>query len=210
MAQFIAPGGGISDSGDKRVERKVVVSTDGNPSAPGGNGILTNVSITEEPGGVRRGVFEYTRGGAGDASYNAYGKKYELIGGTREVPIYMNPAFASLNPQQIIDVKNAVAEGTTGPFPDATQDKLFGFLVRGEEYALAPSITARVSEIESNLPSLLRIAKAENPTGLSAPANTFWICTGISASSIGDKYEVTREYTLSWDGWDDVKTLYGG
>jgi hypothetical protein len=212
MAQFETTGGGFIDSGDKRIERKVIVATGGaTPSAPAfsGGGVLSNVSITKEAAGTTRGVFEYTRGGEGGASYNQYGKRVELTGGTREVPIYFNPYFDSLTPPQIQEVKDAVANNTQGPFPTEAQTKLFGFLVRGTEYALAPAITARISEIESNLPSLSGIAKVANPSEVNAPANTFWILTAITATPLGGRYEVTREYTLNYSGWEDVSTLYG-
>lgn len=208
MSQFNAPGGGIVDSGDKRIERKVVVSTSGNPSAPGGTGRLTNVSITQEPGGLRRGTFEYTQGGGGDANYNAYGKKIELMGGSREVPIYNAPAFSNLTKEQIERVQRAVENKTAFGITDETMSKLYGFLLRGTEYYLAPSIVARVSEIESNLPSITGLCKVANPSEVNAPDGTFWILTGISATAVGDKYEVTREYTSIESAWDDVNWLY--
>jgi hypothetical protein len=208
MSQITAPGGGIIDSGDKRIERKVVVSTSGDPSAPGGTGRLTNVSITQEPGGIRRGVFEYTQGGEGGATYNQYGKRIELTGGTREIPILNHPTFAALTPTQVQEVTTAVEEKTLGPFPTEGQTKLFGFLVRGVEYFLAPSVVARVSEIQSSLPTTAGLCKVSNPSEVSAPDNTFWVLTGISASPIGNQYEVTREYTSIPAGWDDVNFLY--
>lgn len=208
MAQYETTGGGIIDSGDKRIERKVVVSTSGNPTAPSGTGRLTNVSITQEPGGIRRGVFEYTKGGAGDANYNAYGKKIELMGGSREVPIYNHPNFATLTKEQILSVQKAVEEKQNRSFTNADQQRLFEFLCRGTEYFLAPSVVARVSEIESNIPSLSGLCNVDNPSGINAPSGTFWVLTGISATPIGDKYEVTREYTSVASGWDDVEFLY--
>ena len=208
MAQFETTGGGLTASGDRIIDRKVVVSTSPNISAPGGSGILTNVSVTKEAGGITRGVFEYTRGGAGDASYNQYGKRIELTGGTREVPIYGHPTFASLTPSQVQEVQTAVENKTQGPFASEAQTKLFGFLARGTEYFLAPAVVGRVSEFESGLPSLSPIAKVANPSELNAPADTFWICTAITATPIGDKFEVTREYTLSFSGWQEVEDLY--
>lgn len=208
MAQYNAPGSGIVNSGDKLIERKVVVSTGGRPSAPGGQGRLTNISITEEPGGIQRGIFEYTRGGAGDASYNAYGRRIELMGGSREVPIYNHPNFASLTKAEILSVQKAVEEKQDRSFTNTNQQKLFEFLSRGTEYFLAPSIVARVSQIESNLPSVSGLCNVDNPSEVSAPSGTFWVLTGISATPIGDKYEVTREYTSIPSGWDDVQFLY--
>ena len=121
MSQYTAPGGVIIDSGDKRVTRKVVVSTGGeNPQPPGGPGRLTNSSITSEPGGIRRGVFEYTEGGEGGANYNVYGKKRELLGGSREVPIYKHPNFKTLSDEEkkalSSDIKDIFAEAKSAGF----------------------------------------------------------------------------------------------
>ena len=209
MANIETTGGGTIDSGDKRIERKVVVATDGaDPTAPSGTGRLTNVSITQEPGGIRRGVFEYTLGGQGGASYNAYGKRIELMGGSREVPIYNHPNFAALTKELILSVQKAVDEKQNRSFTNADQQKLFEFLSRGTEYFLAPSVVARISEIESNLPSLTGLCNVDNPSGLDAPDGTFWVLTAIAATPVGDKYEVTREYTSIPSGWDDVEFLY--
>jgi hypothetical protein len=209
MANIETTGGGTIDSGDKRIERKVVVATGGaDPAAPGGTGRLTNISITQEPGGIRRGVFEYTQGGAGDANYNAYGKKVELMGGSREVPIYNHPNFAALTREQILSVQKAVEEKQDRSFTNSDQQKLFEFLSRGTEYFLSPSVVARVSEIESSLPAITGLCNVDNPSGISAPSGTFWVLTGISASPVGDKYEITREYTSIPSGWDDVEFLY--
>ena len=204
-------GGGYTDGGDRRIERKVVVATSGTIATPSSSygWPLSNVNVTQEAGGILRGVFEFSQGGEGGASYNANGKRIELTGGTREVPIYNHPTFEALTPQQIQDVQTAVENKTQGPFATEAQEKLFGFLLRGTEYFLAPAIVGRVSEIESTLPSLEPIAKVANPPGLNAPTGTFWVCTAITASPIGTRYEVTREYTLNFSGWEDVETLYG-
>jgi hypothetical protein len=211
MAQFETTGGGIVDSGDRRIERKVVVSTDGAAiTAPGGTGILTNASVTDEAGGIRRAVFEYTEAGGGDATYNQYGKRIELTGGTREVPIQTHKEFSALTDEQLAEVQEQVDAGTsanTTVFTES-QNLLFSFLRRGVEYVLAPAVVGRVSEIESQLPSLDGIAKVANPNELNAPTGTFWICTAITASPIGKDYEVTREYTLNFSDWEDVETLY--
>jgi hypothetical protein len=209
--QIETTGGGFLDSGDRKVLRKVYVSTDGQliniPTTEQGFP-LSSVSASEEPGGIRRAVAEYSQGGEGGASYNAYGKRIELTGGTREVPIYNHPTFEALTPKQIQDVQTAIENKTQGPFPSAAQTKLFGFLLRGTEYFLAPAVVGRISEIESTLPSLSPIAKVANPSELNAPSGTFWICTAITANPIGTRYEVTREYTLSFSGWEDVEALY--
>jgi hypothetical protein len=199
MAQYTVPGGGVIDSGDKRITRKVVVATGGSdPSAPGGSGRLTNVSITSEPGGIKRGVFEYTQGGAGDANYNAYGKKIELLGGSREVPIYKHPNFEDLTDEQISKVQEDVEKKLKGTSYTTAQDNLYQCLIRQIEYYLAPSLVARISEIESNLPSVAGLCRVESPNGVSsAPSGSVWLLTGISATAVGEKYEVTREYTMS-------------
>jgi hypothetical protein len=199
MATVQAPGGGIIDSGDKRIERRVVVSTSGRPSAPGGTGRLTGVSITEEPGGVQRGVFEYTQGGQGDANYNQFGKKIELVGGTRDVPIAKHPNFNGLSAQQIADVQKAVENKDQNVTFSGPQDNLYQCLIRKIEYYLAPSLVARISEIESTIPSTAGLARVASPQGVTAPPNTRWLVTGISAAPLGDRYEVTREYTLVQD-----------
>jgi len=219
MASFETTGGGTIDSGDKRIQRKVVVSTDGSdPQAPSGQGQLTNINITQEPGGIRRGIFEYTQGGTGGASYDQYGKRIELMGGTREVPIQTHPAFKTLTETQLAQVDTAIENKTndmwaTGPIGGGTfteeQQTLYNFLRRKVEYVLAPAIVLRISEFSSGLPSLSPVGKIANPTELSAPTGTFWICTAVTASPIGGKYEVTSEYTLNFSDWDDVETLYG-
>jgi len=199
MASFETVGSGIIDSGDKRIDRKVVIATGGvNPAAPGGTGRLTNVSITAEPGGIRRGVFEYTQGGLGDASYNVYGKKIELMGGSREVPIINHPKFKTLNTTQVNAVQGEVEKPPASrkqSFDDEDQNNLYQCLIRGIEYYIAPALVARVSEIESGLPSVSGLCTLDDPTGVGKPGNGRWILSGINATPVGDKYEVTREYT---------------
>jgi hypothetical protein len=213
MANIETTGGGTIDSGDKRIERKVVVATGGaDPSAPGGTGRLTNVSITAEPGGIRRGVFEYTQGGTGNANYNAYGKKIELMGGSREVSIFNHPKFAMIENEQVAKIQKKAEEdvpkGKWSTFDDEAQQRLYNCLRRGQEYFLAPSIVARVSQIESNLPSVSGLCHVDDPSEVSAPSGTFWILTGISATPVGDKQEVTREYTSIPSTWEDVAYIY--
>jgi hypothetical protein len=211
MSQFETTGGGFIDSGDRQIERKVVVTTNGTtPTAPSSDFPLTNSTITKEPGGIQRGVFEFTQAGEGGASYNQYGKRIELTGGTREVPIQTHVKFEAMTDLEVVEVQEAVNAGTsavlTGFTPD--QELLYSFLSRKIEYVLAPAVVGRVTEVESNLPSLSIIAKVADPSELTAPADTFWICTAVTASPIGDRYEVTREYTLSFSSWSDVETLY--
>jgi hypothetical protein len=212
MANIETTGGGTIDSGEKRIERKVVVSTNGNPSAPGGTGRLTNVSITAEPGGIKRGIFEYTVGGEGGATYNAYGKKVELMGGSREISIFNHPKFAQIANDKVAIIQQKAEEdvprGKWSIFPDEAEQRLYNCLRRQQEYFLAPSIVARVSEIQSNIPNVTGLCKVANPSEVSAPDGTFWILTGISASAVGDKYEVTREYTSVPSDWDDIAYIY--
>jgi hypothetical protein len=211
MSQFETTGGGFIDSGDRKIERKVVVTTDGTiPAAPSSEFPLTNATITKEPGGIQRGVFEFSQAGAGGASYNAYGKRIELTGGTREVPIQTHVKFETMTDAQVVQVQEAVDQGSDAVLTAFTADQelLYSFLSRKIEYVLAPAVVGRVTEVESTLPSLNIIAKVANPSELNAPNDTFWICTAVTASPIGDQYEVTREYTLNFSSWADVQTLY--
>jgi hypothetical protein len=216
MAQFETIGGGSTLSADRAIIRKVVVGTDGEeisvPSSPSGY-ILTNSSITQEAGGVQRAVFEYTAAASeSSATYNQYGKRVELTGGTREVPIQTHPAFKTLSETQIAEVLTKIENPQPdfwATFADETQQLLYNFLRRKVDYALAPAIVGRVSEFESTLPDLSIVAKVANPPELTAPEGNFWICTSVTASPIGERYEVTREYTLNFSDWEDVETLYG-
>ena len=215
MAQFETTGGGYIDSGDRKVIRKVVVATGGEliqvPQTEQGFP-LSNVSVSEDAGGIRRATLEYSQGGEGGASYNAYGKRIELTGGTREVPIQTHPKFNTLTETQLAEVDTAIENKVPDQwktFANETQQLLYNFLRKKVEYALAPAVVGRVTEIESNLPSLSPIAKTANPSELNAPTGTFWVCTAITATPIGNRYEVTREYTLNFSEWDDVAALYG-
>jgi hypothetical protein len=215
MAQVEVTGGGFLDSGDRKVIRKAYVSTTGAPiNVPASvDGFpLSSVNATEEPGGIRRAIAEYSQGGEGGASYNAYGKRIELSGGSREVPIQTHPAFNALTETQLAEVDTAIENKVNDQwktFSNAKQQLLYNFRRKGVEYVLAPAIVGRVSEIESNLPSLSPIAKVADPSELNAPPKTFWVCTSITATPIGTRYEVTREYTLNFAEWDDVNALYG-
>jgi hypothetical protein len=215
MALIETTGGGFQDSGDRKVLRKVYVSTGGTllniPITEQGFP-LSSVSASEEPGGIRRAVAEYSQGGEGGASYNAYGKRIELTGGTREVPIQTHPKFKNLTESQLAAVMTKIENPTPDEwaiFQDETQQLLYNFLRKKVEYALAPAVVGRISEVESTLPSLSPIAKVANPSELNAPSGTFWVCTAITANPIGTRYEVTREYTLNFSEWDDVELLYG-
>ena len=211
MPQFETTGGGYIDSGDRKIIRKVVVATGGEiinvPQLQDGFP-LSNVSLSEDVAGLRRAVLEYSQGGEGGASYNQYGKRIELTGGSREVPIYTHKLFEALTDEQVATVQTAVENKSAFGITNETMAKLYSFLSRGVEYALAPAVVGRVSEIESNLPSLEPIAKVAGPSELNAPDGTFWICTAITASPIGNRYEVTREYTLNFSSWEDIADLY--
>jgi hypothetical protein len=213
--QIETTGGGFQDSGDRKVLRKVYVSTDGQliniPTTEQGFP-LSSVSASEEPGGIRRAVAEYSQGGEGGASYNQYGKRIELTGGTREVPIQTHPKFKDLTETQLAEVMTKIENPTPDEwaiFSNETQQLLYNFLRKKVEYALAPAVVGRISEVESTLPSLSPIAKVADPSELNAPRGTFWVCTAITANPIGTRYEVTREYTLNFSEWDDVQELYG-
>jgi hypothetical protein len=214
MAQFETTGGGYIDSGDRKVIRKVVVATGGElinvPQSEQGFP-LSNVSVSQDAGGIRRATLEYSQGGEGGASYNQYGKRIELTGGTREVPIQTHKTFEDLTEEQLEKVQKAAEarDPTLVDIPITPEMSiLYSFLIRGTEYALAPSVVGRITEIESALPSLNPIAKVANPSELNAPEGTFWICTAITASPIGNRYEVTREYTLNFSSWEYVQPLY--
>jgi hypothetical protein len=215
MAQIETTGGGFLDSGDRKVIRKVYVTTSGelvNIPATEDGFPLSSVSASEEAGGIRRAVAEYSQGGEGGASYNAYGKRIELTGGTREVPIQTHPKFKDLTETQLAAVMTKIENPTPDEwaiFSNETQQLLYNFLRKKVEYALAPAVVGRISEIESTLPSLSPIAKVADPSELNAPSGTFWVCTAITANPIGTRYEVTREYTLNFSEWDDVELLYG-
>jgi hypothetical protein len=48
------------------------------------------------------------------------------------------------------------------------------------------------------LPSVAGLCRVESPNEVSsAPSGSVWLLTGISATAVGEKYEVTREYTMS-------------
>jgi hypothetical protein len=128
------------------------------------------------------------------------------------VPIQTHPKFKDLTETQLAEVMTKIESPTPDEwaiFEDETQQLLYNFLRKKVEYALAPAVVGRISEIESTLPSLSPIAKVADPSELNAPSGTFWVCTAITANPIGTRYEVTREYTLNFSEWDDVELLYG-
>jgi hypothetical protein len=122
------------------------------------------------------------------------------MGGTREVPIYNHPNFKTMTDEQILAVQEAIDKKEKGKtFSNTAQNNLYKCLLRKIEYYLAPSLVTRISEIESGLPGTSGLARVDSPPGVSAPPNTRWVVTGISATPVGGKYEVTREYTLVQD-----------
>jgi hypothetical protein len=215
MSQFETIGGGYIEGQNRRTIRKVYVSTEGPVTIPPSieDFPLSDLSVTREAGGIVRATAEYTQAFStqgGSATYDTTGKRVELIGGTREVPIYNHPKFSKMTVDEIKAVQEAAEQGPNAVLTAFTPDQeiLYGFLARKIEYFLSPAIVGRVSEIESNLPSLAPIAKVADPNELDALPDTFWICTSISATPVGNKFEVTREYTLTFAGWEDVETLY--
>ena len=217
MAQFETTGGGFIDNGDRQIIRKIVISTDGEIQVPATESgyPLTNSTITEEPGGIVRGVLEYSQAGAGAASYSGfgqYGKRVELTGGTIQAPIQTHPAFKDLTETELAEVDTALENKVADQwktFADEKQQLLYNFLRKKVEYVLVPAVVGRITEVETELPNLSQIAKVADPPELDAPAGTFWINTAITATPIGGRYEVTREYTLNFSEWDDVEVLYG-
>jgi hypothetical protein len=99
---------------------------------------------------------------------------------------------------EIETVQKDVEKKVKGSGYNTAQSNLYECLIRKIEYFLAPSLVARVSEIESALPSVEGLCKIESPQGVvNAPDGSVWLLTGVSASPVGGKFEVTREYTMS-------------
>lgn len=206
MATIETTGKQIVDTQNKRIERRVIVATGGGSPLPpeDATGELTNTIITDEPAGIKRAIYEFTTGGeesggGGGGSGTPY-KRVELLGGTREVPIYSHPLFKDLTPTQILEVQEAVENRellvTTG-----AQATLQDCLLRKTEYFMAPSTIGRISTFEATLPDLEPVAKEADPQPSELPAytNATWICTSITASPVGNSYEVVREYTLIYN-----------
>ncbi len=121
------------------------------------------------------------------------------MGGSREVPIYKHPNFKTLSDEEIATVQQDVENKTKSSVYTTAQNNLYQCLIRKIEYYLAPSLIARVSEIESSLPSVAGLCKIDEPAGVvrGDPEDSIWLLTAISAIPVGDKYEVTREYTMA-------------
>lgn len=217
MAQTNVPGSQTILTPDGRqITRKVIVST-GGLSAPGGAGQLTSAQITDLAGGLRQGVYEYTTSAqaGGSAEYDPRtGGETELLGGSREVPIETHPLFKDIPAEDVAKIRAAVRDADdsllpdSGPGADSAGITLRELLSRGVESFLAPSVLARITDVESSLPPLAGLCKLDSPRGISAPDGAVWILTGVSAQSVGRDYNVTREYTLIGDGADIAQTLY--
>jgi hypothetical protein len=197
------PGSQVIVQDNKIIERKVLINAGSPPSAPGGNGVFTGSEITTLPGGLQRGTFEYTRFGKTEAGQQAgsSGPQIELIGGSRDVPIQTHPKFADLSAEQ----KDAslLPESMEG-----AATTLYRMLRRNVTHFLAPSVVARVTQVESGIPSLSGLTTLEAPPGIDAPTASKWVLTGVSARGFGGEFEVSREYTLIGDGIEFANFLY--
>jgi len=210
-----APGEQIILADGKVIRRKTQIATAGERMAPpSSEGVLKSIQITDDGAGVRRGVWEFVESDTGvpEGKPGEY-PVIELLGGSREVPVQTHPKFQSINADRIKQITRAVeAEVVSAEMPnDLTGDEenLVELLRREIKYFLTPAVSARVTEIESNLPSLNNLTTLGGENGLPAPpSGKSWILTGISARSIGDKYEVTREYTMTGEGGEAAEFLY--
>jgi len=209
-----APGEQIILADGKVIRRKTQIATAGElMSPPSSEGKLKSIQITDDAAGVRRGVWEFVESDIsvpeGEAGQYPV---IELLGGSREVPVQTHPKFANLSDEDVEKITAAADAKDPSLLPDnMSGDKLrlHELLRRQIRYFLAPSIVARVTEIESSLPNLNDLLKLGSASGLpSTPANSDWIMTGVSARSVADKYEVTREYTLISDGLNIADFLY--
>jgi len=218
MAQVEVPGGGTVLSNGKRIERRVVVSTTGAPlSVPPANGQLQSASGTREAGGLLRGVFEFVQSdlstGGADGFTGGRQERVEVIGGSREVPVQRHPKFKDVTSDEIKAITEAVDRNDPSLLPEemgGIKDTLYEMLQRQVRYYLVPAVTARITTLESRVPSLGGIGKLAEPTiaGIAEPNGTRWVLTGISASSVGRDFEVTREHTLTADDVNITDFLY--
>jgi len=210
-----APGEQIILADGKVIRRKTQIATAGERmSPPDSPGLLTSIQITDDAAGVRRGVWEFVES---DISVPE-GKEgqypvIELLGGSREVPVQTHPKFESIEAERLKQITRAVeAEVVSAEMPtDLTdnENNLVELLRREIKYFLTPAVSARVTEIESNLPSLGDLTTLGGESGLpSPPSGKLWIMTGVSARSVGDKYQVTREYTMTGEGSEAANFLY--
>jgi hypothetical protein len=218
MAEVEAPGGGLILASGRRIQRKVIVNTAGKVLAPSGDGQLVSAVRTEEPGGVTRGVFEFVKSdlstpSGDDAIGGGSTKRVEIIGGSREVPVQQHPKFKDISDNDIKKITDAADRSDPSLLPetmDGPAGTLYQMLLRGVRYYARPAVTARVTDLESAVPSLDGLAKLGPAAveGISEPPGSRWVLTGISASSVGTDFEVTREYTLTGDGTSFTDFLY--
>jgi hypothetical protein len=228
MAQILAPGGGISYTGDgKKLTRQVYVLTAGentiNPASVTG-ATITSVDFVDEAAGVKRVTVTWTEGAAGASGGGGGGKTVELIGGSREIPTEAHPVFSTgVSDDALKEIKQAIQDGrepdTTLVPTDATNKArvLYKLLLRGQDYYLAPAVSYRETTFESSIPSLREIATVNAP--IAAPqvsSKQNWLLTSINARSVaqptgGVRYEVTKEWMLSdRNGWDPEGIIYAG
>lgn len=183
---------------------------------PGGEGTLRSVQITDDAAGVRRGVWEYVESyGVGDGEVGIANEvSVELIGGSREVPVARHPKFQNISDDDKEKIDAAAEAKNPDLLPDNMGDafkaELYELYRRKVFYYAEPNVVGRVTRLESALPQLGDLLTLGGDSNLpSAPSNTVWLMTGISAREVGGKYEVTREYTLSGDGAQVANFLYG-
>lgn len=212
-----APGSQIVLADGKRITRKAQIATAGERmTPPGGDGQLTSIQITDEVAGLRRGFWEYTQsnlaGSSGEIPGGGPQTVVELMGGSREVPIQTHPKFKTIGAKRIKQITRAVEAEDDSLLPSPLQGQeanLVEFLRREIKYFLSPSVTGRVTTLESGIPSLNGLLKLGGASQLpAAPPNSAWILTGVSARSSGNQYEVSREYTLLGDGAEAAAFLY--
>jgi hypothetical protein len=207
------PGSQLIVQDNKIIERKVLINAGSPPSAPGGNGVFTGSEITTLPGGLQRGTFEYTRFGQTEAGQQAGGSgpQIELIGGSRDVPIQTHPKFADLSEDDVLAITAAAEQKDASLLPESMEGAattLYRMLRRNVTHFLAPSVVARVTQVESGIPSLSGLTTLEAPPGIDAPTASKWVLTGVSARGFGGEFEVSREYTLIGDGIEFASFLY--
>jgi len=197
---------------NRTIERKVVLSTAGSPSNPGGNGQLNSTEITTLAGGIQRGVYEFVSFGTNEqVGGGQQQNSIELLGGSREVPIQTHPRFANISEDDVQAITAAAEQNDSSLLPanmEGDSAKLYEMLRRKVTHFLAPAVTARVTNVESSIPSLDDLCKLRGPNGVSAPQGSKWILSGISARGYGTQYEVSREYLLIGDGKEFAEFLY--
>jgi hypothetical protein len=210
-----APGTQVVLADGKVIHRKTQIATAGERmSPPNSPGILKSIQITDDAAGVRRGVWEFVESDTnvpeGEAGQYPV---IELLGGSREVPVQTHPKLASISADRIKQITRAVeTEVVSAEMPDDLtndEENLVALLRREIRYFLTPAVSARVTEIESSLPDLEDLTTLGGASGLpQPPTGKAWIMTGVSARSVGNKYEVTREYTMTGEGSEAAEFLY--